>query len=55
MHYAKRAIIIALGKGYQVFKFSPEGKVLMTLRKAGVASAEPSLLDEPTDVAVASK
>ena len=31
------------GKGYQVFKFSPDGKVLMTLGKAGVASAEPGL------------
>ena len=41
------------GKGYQVFKFSPEGKLLMTLGKAGVASAEPGLFDEPTDVAVA--
>lgn len=41
------------GKGYQVFKFSPEGKVLMTLGKAGVASADPGLFDEPTDVAVA--
>src|SRR6266566_9153761 len=26
------------GKGHQVFKFSPEGKVLMTLGKAGVAA-----------------
>lgn len=42
------------GKGQQVFKFSPEGKVLMTLGKAGVASAEPGLFDEPTDVAIAS-
>jgi len=41
------------GKGYQVFKFSPEGKLLMTLGKAGVASAEPGLFDEPTDVVVA--
>ena len=41
------------GKGYQVFKFSPEGKVLMTLGKAGVASADPGLFDEPTDVVVA--
>src|SRR6185503_18296280 len=31
------------GKGSQVFKFSPEGKVLMTLGKAGVASAAPGL------------
>ncbi len=41
------------GKGYQVFKFSPHGKVLLTLGKAGVASDEPGLFDEPTDVAVA--
>jgi DNA-binding beta-propeller fold protein YncE len=41
------------GKGGQVFKFSPDGKVLMTLGKAGVASAEPGLFDEPTDVLVA--
>jgi len=41
------------GKGQQVFKFSPDGKVLMTLGKAGVASAEPGLFDAPTDVAVA--
>jgi sugar lactone lactonase YvrE len=41
------------GKGMQVFKFSPEGRILMTLGKAGVASAEPGLLDEPTDVAIA--
>ena len=41
------------GKGYQVFKFNPDGKVVMTLGKAGVASTEPGLFDEPTDVAVA--
>lgn len=41
------------GKGMQVFKFNPEGKVLMTLGKAGVASSEPGLFDEPTDVAIA--
>ena len=46
---------IGNGKGYQVFKFSPEGKVLMTLGKAGVASAEPGLFDEPTDVVVNSR
>jgi sugar lactone lactonase YvrE len=40
------------GKGYQVFKFSPDGKLLMTLGKAGVASKEPGLFDEPTDVLV---
>jgi sugar lactone lactonase YvrE len=40
------------GKGYQVFKFDPNGKILMTLGKAGVASAEPGLFDEPTDVII---
>ncbi len=41
------------GKGYQVFKFSPKGEVLMTLGQAGVGGAEPGLFDEPTDVAIA--
>jgi sugar lactone lactonase YvrE len=41
------------GKGAQVFKFDPNGKVLMTLGKAGVASKEPGLFDQPTDVAIA--
>ena len=41
------------GNGGQVFKFNADGKVLMTLGKAGVASAEPGLFDEPTDVAIA--
>ena len=41
------------GKGMQVFKFSPDGQVLMTLGKAGVAGADPGLLDEPSDVAIA--
>jgi sugar lactone lactonase YvrE len=41
------------GKGQQVFKFNPEGKVLMTLGKAGVASDEPGMFDQPSDVAVA--
>ena len=41
------------GKGHQVFKFSPDGKVLMTLGKAGVSGSGPDLLDQPTDVVVA--
>jgi sugar lactone lactonase YvrE len=41
------------GKGHQVFKFSPTGKVLMTLGKPGVAGSAPGLLDQPTDVVVA--
>jgi len=41
------------GKGHQVFKFSPEGKVLLTLGRAGVSGAGPDLFDQPTDVVVA--
>jgi DNA-binding beta-propeller fold protein YncE len=41
------------GKGQQVFKFSPDGRVLMTLGKAGVSGSGPDLFDQPTDVAVA--
>ena len=41
------------GKGHQVFKFSPEGRVLMTLGKAGVAGSGPALFDQPTDVVIA--
>lgn len=37
-------------KGHQVFKFSPEGKVLMTLGKAGVAGNGPDTFNEPNDV-----
>jgi DNA-binding beta-propeller fold protein YncE len=40
------------GKGHQVFKFSPEGRVLMTLGKAGVSGSGPDLFDQPTDVVV---
>ncbi|HYA16783.1 MAG TPA: peptidyl-alpha-hydroxyglycine alpha-amidating lyase family protein [Bryobacteraceae bacterium] len=43
----------APGKGHQVFKFSPEGKVLLTLGKAGVAGNEPGIFNQPTDVAIA--
>jgi streptogramin lyase len=41
------------GKGHQVFKFSPEGKVLMTLGKAGVVGEGPDMFSGPTDVVVA--
>ena len=41
------------GKGHQVFKFNPSGKVLMTLGKAGVSGSGPDLFDQPTDVVVA--
>ena len=41
------------GKGHQVFKFSPDGKVLMTLGKAGVAGNGPDTFDQPNAVAIA--
>ena len=37
-------------KGSVVVKFSPDGKVLMTLGKAGVTGNPPDALTEPTDV-----
>jgi hypothetical protein len=43
----------ASGKGHQVFKFNPQGKVLMTLGRAGVSGSGPDLFDQPTDVLVA--
>ena len=39
--------------GHQVIKFSPEGKVLMTLGKAGVKGNPPEALTEPNDVITA--
>ena len=40
-------------KGHQVFKFSPEGKVLLTLGQAGVAGDGPNVFNQPSDVVVA--
>src|SRR5262245_44636698 len=39
--------------GHQVIKFSPDGKVLMKIGKAGVAGNPPDALTEPNDVVVA--
>jgi hypothetical protein len=36
------------GKGHQVVKFSPEGKVLMTLGKAGMPGDAPGYFNRPT-------
>jgi hypothetical protein len=36
--------------GHQVFKFSPDGKVLLTLGKAGVAGDGPDTFNQPSDV-----
>jgi sugar lactone lactonase YvrE len=37
-------------KGHQVLKFSPQGKLLMTLGKAGVAGSGPDTFNQPNDV-----
>jgi hypothetical protein len=39
--------------GHQIFKLSPDGKVLLTLGKKGVAGPGPDEFDAPTDVAIA--
>ena len=39
-------------RGHQVFKFNPEGKVLMTLGKAGVRGNGPDTFDAATGVAI---
>ena len=41
------------GKGDQVFKVSPDGTVLMTLGKAGVAGDGPDTFGPPSDILVA--
>lgn len=41
------------GKGHQAFKFSPDGKVLITLGKAGVPGDGPDTFNRPSAVAIA--
>jgi sugar lactone lactonase YvrE len=41
------------GKGHQVFKFSPDGTLLMTLGKAGVAGTGPDTFNQPSAILVA--
>ena len=43
----------ANGKGHQVFKFAPDGKLLLTLGKAGVAGSDPGTFNEPTAIVTA--
>ena len=40
--------------GHLVRKFSPDGELLLTLGRSGVAGDEPDMFREPTDVAIAS-
>jgi sugar lactone lactonase YvrE len=41
------------GKGHQAFKLSQDGKILMTLGKAGVAGDGPDTFNQPNAVAIA--
>ena len=41
------------GKGHQVVKFSPDGKMLMTLGKAGMPGDAPGYFNRPSGVAIA--
>ena len=41
------------GLGHQVFKFSSDGKLMMTLGVAGVAGDGPDTFNQPTDIVVA--
>ena len=43
----------AAGKGHTVMKFSPQGKVLLTLGTPGKAGNPPEAFTEPNDVAIA--
>lgn len=40
------------GRGFQIFKFSPDGRLLMTLGKAGVDAPGPDTFRGPTDIVV---
>jgi len=40
-------------RGHQVFKFSPAGKLLMTIGKEGVAGNGPDTFDQPSGIAIA--
>jgi hypothetical protein len=50
---ASDGVNAAKNKGHQVFKFSPDGKVLMVLGRAGMPGDAPGLFNRPSDVLVA--
>jgi sugar lactone lactonase YvrE len=45
-------IYAAGGIGQTVIKFAPDGKMLMTLGKPGVAGTEPGMFNQPSDVVI---
>ena len=50
---ASDGVSVVPGKGHQVFKFSPDGKRLLTLGKAGVTGEGSDTFNRPSDVQVA--
>jgi streptogramin lyase len=40
-------------KGNQIFKYSPEGRLLLALGKPGIRGTAPDLFNEPSDLAIA--
>jgi hypothetical protein len=50
---ASDGVSVVPGKGHQVFKFSPDGKRLLTLGKAGVTGEGRDTFNRPSDVQVA--
>jgi streptogramin lyase len=44
---------VAEGKGNQIFKFGPRGEVLLTIGEPGVRGETETLLNEPSDLAIA--
>lgn len=50
---AQQAQTARKGVGHQVFKFSPQGKVLMTLGEAGVPGSDSKHFTSPSDVVTA--
>lgn len=42
----------AKGKGHQVFKFSPDGRLLMTLGKGAIPGRSPDTFSAPSDVVI---
>ena len=49
----RKAYPAEAGKGHTVVKFSPEGRVLLTIGRAGVSGNPPAALTQPNAVAVA--
>jgi sugar lactone lactonase YvrE len=45
--------VVEKTKGNQIFKYSPDGRLLLALGKPGVRGATPDLFNEPSDITIA--